>query len=187
MRAWLRAGSRHPLNLPFTLLGRTSELYVAARRCGTNNLGVKKTTGELRFEEGRRTVALGDVARAVGGELNGDAEQFALEVVHDSRQVVPGCVFVAVPGANFDANEFVPQAVERGAWCVISERERPEGVGVSWIKVADARRALALAAAEVKRHPSRELKLVGITGTNGKTTTAFLVAAIAEAAGERTA
>src|SRR5947209_7105699 len=187
MRGRARAGSRHLLNLPFTLLERTGGLYVAARRCGKNNLDVEKSTYKLRFEEGRRTVTLGDVARAVGGELDGDAGQFVFEVVHDSRQVVLGCVFVAVPGAKFDANEFVPQAVERGAWCVISERERPEGLGVSWIKVADARRALALAAAEVKRHPSRELKLVGITGTNGKTTTAYLVAAIAEAAGERVA
>lgn len=130
---------------------------------------------------------LGEVARAVGGELSGEAGSLASDVVHDSRQAQPGCVFVAVPGANFDANKFVPQAVERGALCVISERERPDGLGVAWIKVEDARRALALAAAEVNRHPSRELKLVGITGTNGKTTTAYLVHSIAEAAGARAA
>ncbi|MDT5157058.1 MAG: UDP-N-acetylmuramoyl-L-alanyl-D-glutamate--2,6-diaminopimelate ligase [Acidobacteriota bacterium] len=132
-------------------------------------------------------MTLGDVARAVGGELTGDATESVLEVTHDSRQIVRGCIYVAVSGENFDANQFVPQALERGAWCIISERERPTGLDCSWIKVSDARRALALAAAEVKRHPSRELKLVGITGTNGKTTTAFLVAAIAEAAGEPSA
>ena len=140
-----------------------------------------------RLVEGGPPVTLGEVARAVGGELTGDAGEFVFEVVHDSRQVVKGCVFVAVPGENFDANQFVPQALERGAVAVISERERPPGLDCAWIKVEDARRALALAAAEVKRHPSRELKLVGITGTNGKTTTAYLVAAIAEAAGGRSA
>jgi UDP-N-acetylmuramyl-tripeptide synthetase len=148
--------------------------------------GPSHTTTEI-FARGRTPATLGDVARAVGGELTGDAGEFALEVVHDSRQAVEGCVFVAVPGANFDANRFVPQAVERGARCVISERARPEGLGCNWIKVSDARRALAYAAAEVKHHPSRELKLVGVTGTNGKTTTAYLVASVIEAAGESTA
>src|SRR5919202_685759 len=146
-----------------------------------------EATGELRAYGPRRTVTLGDVARAVGGELNGDEHMIVLGVTHDSREVAPGRVFVAVRGLNFDANRFVPQAVERGAVGVISEQERPEGLECSWIKVGDARRALPLAAAEAARHPSRELKLVGITGTNGKTTTAYLVAAIAEAAGEGTA
>lgn len=132
-------------------------------------------------------MTLGDVARAVGGELDGEGSAVVIDVTHDSRQAAPGVVFVAVRGLNFDANRFVPQAVERGAVGVISERVRPEGLDCPWIKVAAARRALALAAAEVQRHPSRELKLVGITGTNGKTTTAYLVAAIAEAAGERSA
>jgi UDP-N-acetylmuramoyl-L-alanyl-D-glutamate--2,6-diaminopimelate ligase len=128
-------------------------------------------------------VTLGDVARAVGGELDGEEGAVVFDVTHDSRQVAPGVIFVAVRGSNFDANRFVPQAVERGTVGVISERVRPEGLDCSWIKVGDARRALALAAAEVQGHPSRELELVGITGTNGKTTTAYLVAAIAEAAG----
>ena len=132
-------------------------------------------------------MTLGDVARAVGGELDGGESAVVFDVTHDSRQVAPGVVFVAVRGLNFDANRFVPQAVERGAVGIISEQERPEGLDCSWIKVADARRALALAAAEAQRHPSRELELVGITGTNGKTTTAYLVAAIAEAAGKRSA
>ncbi len=75
----------------------------------------------------------------------------------------------------------------RGAAGVISEEERPADFRGGWIRVPEARRALALAAAEVHGHPSRELKLVGITGTNGKTTTAYLVAAVVEAAGTNTA
>jgi UDP-N-acetylmuramoyl-L-alanyl-D-glutamate--2,6-diaminopimelate ligase len=105
-------------------------------------------------------------------------------VTHDSRQVGAGALFVAVRGLKVDGNLFVSQAIERGAVGVISDQDAPEDFRGSWIRVDDTRRALALAAAEVHGHPSRELQLIGITGTNGKTTTAYLVAAIAEAAGE---
>src|SRR2546426_9209788 len=74
--------------------------------------------------------------------------------------------------------------MQQGAVSVISELERPANFTGAWIQVNDVRRAMALAAAEVHHHPSRELNLVGITGTNGKTTTAYLVASIPEAAGE---
>ena len=67
---------------------------------------------------------------------------------------------------------------------VISEQQRPEDFDGAWLKVENVRRAMAVAAAEVQHHPSRELQLVGITGTNGKTTTAYLIASIPEAAGE---
>src|ERR671938_336108 len=73
---------------------------------------------------------------------------------------------------------------QQGAVGVISELEAPKSFSGAWIQVEEIRRAMALAAAEVHNHPSRELQLVGITGTNGKTTTTYLVAAIAEAAGE---
>ena len=93
-------------------------------------------------------------------------------------------MFAAICGELFDAHKFIPQVMHQGAVGVISELERPaDFVGV-WIQVDNIRRAMALAAAEVHRHPSRELNLVGITGTNGKTTTAYLVASIPEAAGE---
>ena len=137
--------------------------------------------------EDRRVVTLSEVARAVGGELTGDRSAPVLDVTHDSRQVRPGWLFVAVRGANFDAHRFITQALESGAVGIISERPRPEGFQGSWIRVSNARRALAYAAAEVHGHPSRELQLVGITGTNGKTTTAYLVAALAESAGEQAA
>lgn len=133
-------------------------------------------------------VTLGDVARAVGGKLSGgDAGTRVIDVTHDSRQARAGWLFVAIRGEKFDAHRFVADVMVRGAVGVVSESGRPADFGGAWIQVEDARRALALAAAEVNRHPSRELQLVGITGTNGKTTTAFLVAAIAEAAGEKTA
>ncbi|HYE65248.1 MAG TPA: UDP-N-acetylmuramoyl-L-alanyl-D-glutamate--2,6-diaminopimelate ligase [Pyrinomonadaceae bacterium] len=132
----------------------------------------------------RRRVTLGDVARAVNGRLTGDEDREVAGVTHDSRQVGEGSLFVAIRGARVDAHRFVDQVMASGAIGIISERTRPENFASAWLEVRDARRALALAAAEVYGHPSRELQLVGITGTNGKTTTSYLVASIAEAAGE---
>src|SRR4030095_8694192 len=106
------------------------------------------------------------------------------DVSHDSRRVGPGALFVAVSGALFDAHKFIPQVVEAGAAGVISERVAPDDFRGVWLQVANVRQVMPIAAAEVHHHPSRELNLVGITGTNGKTTTAYLVASIPEAAGE---
>jgi UDP-N-acetylmuramoyl-L-alanyl-D-glutamate--2,6-diaminopimelate ligase len=137
----------------------------------------------------RRSVTLADVARATGGRLSGARDETTVvsDVTHDSRAARAGSLFVAIRGAKFDAHNFVGQVLEQGAVGVISERARPEGFAGAWIEVADARVALARAAADVQGYPSRELKLVGITGTNGKTTTAHLLAAVCEAAGERVA
>lgn len=125
------------------------------------------------------------VADVVGGKLSGDGSIPVTDVTHDSRAAGPGTLFVAVRGALFDAHKFVPQVMQQGAAGIISELSPPSGPSpAAWIKVDNVRRAMALAAAEIHGHPSRELQLVGITGTNGKTTTAYLVASIPEAAGE---
>jgi UDP-N-acetylmuramyl-tripeptide synthetase len=129
-------------------------------------------------------VTLGEVAQVLNGKLTGDENGEVLDVTHDSRQAREGSLFVAVRGAEVDAHSFVGQVMKQGAVGVISELEAPAGWGGAWIEVTEARRAMALAAAAVHDHPSRELQLVGITGTNGKTTTTYLVAAIAESAGE---
>lgn len=133
------------------------------------------------------SVSLDQIARAVGGRLHGDGATPVDDVTHDSRQVRVGSLFVAVRGAAFDGHNFIKQAAAAGAVGIIAEKPLPEIVRVAWIQTDDARRALAPAAAEVHHHPSRELKLIGITGTNGKTTTAYLVAAAAEGAGETVA
>jgi UDP-N-acetylmuramoyl-L-alanyl-D-glutamate--2,6-diaminopimelate ligase len=117
-------------------------------------------------------------------QLTGDETQIVTDVSHDSRRIGKGGLFAAVSGALFDAHKFVPQVMSQGAVGVLSEQAAPDGFNGAWLQVANVRRAMALAAAEVQGHPSRELQLVGITGTNGKTTTAYLIASIPEAAGE---
>jgi UDP-N-acetylmuramoyl-L-alanyl-D-glutamate--2,6-diaminopimelate ligase len=104
-------------------------------------------------------------------------------IAHDSRRVAPGDVFVAVRGLHADAGAFAQQALERGAVLVVSDHDRLDIDAARWVHVRDGRVALALLAAAFHGHPSRQLKVVGITGTNGKTTTAHLVASIFEAAG----
>ncbi len=103
-------------------------------------------------------------------------------VVYDSRRVTPGGVFVALRGLKTDGAAFVPEAVAAGAAAIVSEQPDAGGT-VPWVTVRDARLALALLAAEFFGHPSRDMLVVGLTGTNGKTTTSYLVNAIFEAAG----
>ena len=109
---------------------------------------------------------------------NGRLEAAVIDVTHDSRACRPGSVFVAIRGEKSDAHRFIPQAVERGAIGVISELPASNENASAWIQVENARVALARAAALVHGHPSTKLKLVGITGTNGKTTTAHLIDSI---------
>lgn len=134
--------------------------------------------------EGKKLVTVFDVARVAEGEAFGPSDAVVTDVTHDSRQAKAGTLFAAIRGELFDAHKFIPQVMQQGAEGVLSEAEKPADFMGAWIKVANIRRSMALAAAEVHHHPSRELNLVGITGTNGKTTTAYLVASIPEAAGE---
>jgi UDP-N-acetylmuramoyl-L-alanyl-D-glutamate--2,6-diaminopimelate ligase len=132
----------------------------------------------------QRSVTAKRLAEITDARLSGDETRIVTDVSHDSRRTGEGALFVAVSGALFDAHKFVPQVMAQGAVGVLSEREAPADFNGVWLQVADIRRAMALAAAEVQGHPSRELQLTGITGTNGKTTTAYLIASIPEAAGE---
>ncbi|HET9833847.1 MAG TPA: UDP-N-acetylmuramoyl-L-alanyl-D-glutamate--2,6-diaminopimelate ligase [Vicinamibacterales bacterium] len=121
---------------------------------------------------------LADVERAVGAR----APVTITGVAYDSRAVQRGNVFVALKGVHADGATFARQAVERGAAAVVAEQEIPS-LGVPLLHVADARLALADLAADFYGHPSERLRVVGITGTNGKTTTAHLVASVFDAAG----
>ena len=124
------------------------------------------------------------IAELTEAKLTGDETRVVTDVSHDSRRTGEGALFAAVSGALLDANKFVPQVMAQGAVGVLSEQPAPPGFSGAWLQVTNIRRAMALAAAEVQHHPSRELQLAGITGTNGKTTTAYLIASIPEAAGE---
>ena len=104
-------------------------------------------------------------------------------IAYDSRTVTPGVVFVALKGQHADGTAFAQQAIDRGAAAIVSEQPAPPDVHVPWAIVEDARRALAVLAAAFYREPSGDMRVVGITGTNGKTTTAYLVASVFEAAG----
>src|SRR5215510_14554560 len=125
-----------------------------------------------------------DIARVTSATLSGDENTVVSDVTHDSRRAKAGSLFAAVRGELFDAHKFIPQVMQQGAVGVLSEQDRPADFRGVWLQVENIRRGMALAAAEVHHHPSRELKLTGITGTNGKTTCAYLIASIPEAAGE---
>jgi UDP-N-acetylmuramoyl-L-alanyl-D-glutamate--2,6-diaminopimelate ligase len=104
-------------------------------------------------------------------------------LAYDSRRVTPGAVFVAIKGQKADGSSFAEQATSRGAQLIVAEPPPPAGARVPWVVVRDARLALALLADRFFDHPSGRFPVIGVTGTNGKTTTAYLVAAVLDAAG----
>ena len=106
---------------------------------------------------------------------------------YDSRMVQAGFLFFAFPGARADGREFAQQAIAKGAIAVVSELPAPAGFQGTWIEAEHGRQALALASRNFYNHPDERLGLTGVTGTNGKTTTTFLIDSILRAAGKTTA
>ena len=138
---------------------------------------------------GLRGMKLGELLRGVetisapslaGLEIRG--------VVCHSGSVQPGGMFFALHGAKADGNAYVAQAISRGAVVIASEHSRPADAPpqVVWLQVREPRKALAIVAANYYGHPAEALRLVGITGTNGKTTTTHLVDSILKATGAKT-
>jgi UDP-N-acetylmuramoyl-L-alanyl-D-glutamate--2,6-diaminopimelate ligase len=115
----------------------------------------------------------------------GDPTREIAAVEIDSRRVMPGALFIAVPGEHTDGHAYVDAAIKNGAVAVVVEEARALGVpdGVTAIAVPDTRRALSVLAAAFYGDPSRTLDVLGVTGTNGKTTTTRMIAAILEASG----
>jgi UDP-N-acetylmuramyl-tripeptide synthetase len=122
------------------------------------------------------------VARLPGAHVSGDSDLEITAVTHDSRRSGPGALFVGIRGLVTDGNDFVLAARKKGAAAICSEQP-PKGEG-TWVRVPDAREALALFSAAVLGDPARSLELVGVTGTNGKTTTSYLIDSALRAAGE---
>jgi len=134
---------------------------------------------------GNFTTTAEQLAALLRAEYHGPADAEVSDVTHDSRLAGEGSLFVAIRGATMDGHRFIGDVMRRGAAGVISELDMPEDFEGAWIKVEDSRIAQAKAAAVVNGDPSKELDLVGITGTNGKTTTAYLMFALTEATGEK--
>ncbi len=123
-----------------------------------------------------------------GVEVSGPTAIEITGVTHDSRAVGPGSLFVCIPGFTVDGHAFIADAVHRGAVAAMVERDPGRLTGhppLTILRVGDTRVGLAAAAARFHDYPSRQLRLVAVTGTNGKTTTATLVEAILTAAGRR--
>jgi UDP-N-acetylmuramoyl-L-alanyl-D-glutamate--2,6-diaminopimelate ligase len=121
-----------------------------------------------------------------GCQVQGDDRLPISGLAYHSKEVTPGAVFVAIPGHQTDGGRFIAAALEKGARVIVTEQElRPPPPGATVVQVPHTRLALAHLSAAFYDHPSRELALVGITGTNGKTTTTFLLEAMLAAAGHR--
>lgn len=122
------------------------------------------------------------IAQELGVPVSGrDTEVNA--VVYDSRKVTEGCLFCCLVGLVSDGHTFARQAADKGANALIVERLLP--IDIPQLVVPDGRQAMALAAACVYGHPEREMTMLGVTGTNGKTSTTYMAKAIAEAAGKK--
>ena len=131
-----------------------------------------------------RAIELETLSHAVSAvRIVNPAPAEIVDLAYDARRVAPGTLFACVPGLKTDGHDFAPDAVARGAAALLVERPLP--LDVPQLLVEDARSAMALAADAFFGHPTRELEVAGVTGTNGKTTTAFLLYSMLAAAGRR--
>jgi UDP-N-acetylmuramoyl-L-alanyl-D-glutamate--2,6-diaminopimelate ligase len=127
---------------------------------------------------------LRELFRDVSGvHINGNGATEIAGLAYSSEQVRPRFLFAAIRGAKADGHDFVDRALERGASAVLSDQARPLNFRAAWVQVADTREVLALSAANFYGHPSMKMKVVGITGTKGKTTLTYLLESIIRQAG----
>ena len=114
----------------------------------------------------------------------GDLATEILGLAYDSRAVLPGHLFFAIRGTRVDGNRFMPKAIAKGAAAVVSVLAPVSALEMPWVQVDDERAAMAAIAGNFYGHPTANLRLVGVTGTNGKTTTTYIVESILKAAGK---
>lgn len=119
--------------------------------------------------------------------IRGTLDKEVSDIIYDSRKVVPDSMFICIPGAVKDGHEFAADAVSSGAGVLVVEREveLPEDAGVTVVKVKDTHYAMAFLSAAFFDDPAKEMEVIGITGTKGKTTTTYLVKSILEQAGRK--
>ena len=115
--------------------------------------------------------------------IQGDADTEVSSLVYDSRKAGPGAVFVCLTGIRSDGHDYIGQVAQKGAAAVVIEKEAAVPEGMTAIRVADTRLALAYMSAAYFRNPAKELTVIGITGTKGKTTTAYMIRSVLETAG----
>ena len=116
-------------------------------------------------------------------EINGDLNSNIKGIYHNSRKIRRDFLFVCIKGFSFDGHNFIDEAINRGAVALVVEKEISPRPGITIIRVDDSRKALAILANQFYGFPSRKLKLIGITGTNGKTTITYMLRAIFREAG----
>ena len=127
---------------------------------------------------------LGELLQGVEGLRVGVSPTVEVtSLAYDSRRATSGTLFFAIAGEKADGYEFIPSALKSGAVAIVSERRAPGELAARWVQVPRIRRALATASRNFYRHPDARLRLVGVTGTNGKTTTCYLLESIFRAAG----
>ncbi len=122
-------------------------------------------------------------ALVAGAEIVGNGATTIDHITHDSRAARPGTLFACVPGAVVDGHDFAADAVANGATAVLAERRLPLDPTVTQLVVADVRAGMGIVAASVYQHPSETLRVVGVTGTNGKTSVVQLIEQIVDHAG----
>jgi UDP-N-acetylmuramoyl-L-alanyl-D-glutamate--2,6-diaminopimelate ligase len=150
---------------------------------GANHISTR--TGQI--VEGRReTMKLGQLITGMSHcQISGDPEQPINGLAYDSRQVKPGNLFVALRGHERDGHDYLGDALERGAMALVGESFLGIGENVTKVRVDDSREALSRLSIQFYNHPFDGLNLIGITGTNGKTTTSYLLESILTSAGAK--
>lgn len=118
-------------------------------------------------------MTLKEIVQNIDCQIFGDSAVEIKGIAYDSRKVKPGFLFVAIKGYETDGHKYIESAVKNGACAVIGEEDL--NCGCTYVKAENSRKALALCASEFYGHPERKLKIIGLTGTNGKTTTTYLI------------